>query len=72
MTNTIRIARLRLLFIAAKVVRDSNRDKVRYSIHDSRTPALIGFLEFLDTSLARARPWAENDSWPQRFAIQSV
>jgi len=47
MTNTIRIARLKLLFIAAKAVRDGNRDKVKYSIHDSRTPAVIGFLEFL-------------------------
>ena len=72
MTNTIRIARLRLLFIAAKVVRDSNRDKVRYSIHDSRTPALIGFLEFLDTSREKPRPWENNTIWPQRFAIQSL
>jgi hypothetical protein len=29
-TNTVRIARLRLLMIAAKVVTDSNKDKVRY------------------------------------------
>jgi hypothetical protein len=72
MTNTIRIARLRLLFIAAKVVKDSNRDKVRYSIHDSRTPALIGFLRFLDTSRGQPRPWENNHSWSQRFAIQSV
>jgi len=72
MTNTIRIARLKLLFIAAKVVKDSNRDKVRYSIHDSRTPALIGFLKFLDTLLARPRPWMENNIWLQQFAIQSA
>jgi hypothetical protein len=38
MTNTVRIARLKLLFIAAKVVNHGGRDKVRYSIHDSRTP----------------------------------
>ena len=36
MSNTVRIARLKLLFIAAKVVKDGNRDKVKYSIHDSR------------------------------------
>jgi len=39
MAHTIRIARLKLLFIAAKLVRDSNRDNVKYSIHDARTPA---------------------------------
>jgi len=72
MTNTIRIARLRLLFIAAKVVKDSNRDKVRYSIHDARTPALIGFLKFLDTSRGQPRPWENNNTWLQRLVIQSV
>ena len=40
MTNTVRIARLKLLFIAAKVVNHSNRDKIKYSIHDSRTPEM--------------------------------
>jgi hypothetical protein len=46
--NTIRIARLKLLMIAAKLVRDGNRDKVKYSIHDSRTPGLLRFYKFLD------------------------
>ncbi len=36
MNNTLRIARLKLLYIAAKVVIDSNVDKVKYSIHDAR------------------------------------
>ena len=36
MNNTIRIVRLKLLFIAAKVVTDSNVDKVKYSIHDAK------------------------------------
>jgi len=48
MDNTIRIARLKLLMIASKVVQVGNRDKVRYSIHDARTPVLLNFLEFLD------------------------
>jgi hypothetical protein len=48
MDNTIRIARLKLLMIASKVVRVGNQDKVRYSIHDARTPVLLNFLEFLD------------------------
>ena len=34
--NTIRIARLKLLFIAAEVVKDQNRDKVKYFIHDAQ------------------------------------
>ena len=43
MTNTIRIARLKLLFIAAKVFKDSNRDKVKYPIHDAKTPPMMKF-----------------------------
>ena len=40
MNNTIRIARLKLLFITAKVVTDSNVDKDKYSIHNARTLAM--------------------------------
>lgn len=72
MTNTIRIARLKLLFIAAKAVRDGNKDKVKYSIHDARTPAMIRFLEFLDRKRSKARPWEENSTWPLRFAAQTM
>ena len=57
-TNTLRIARLRLLMISAKVVTDSNRDKVRYSIQDSRTAGLCTFLEYLDLKRSQPRPWA--------------
>jgi len=39
-TNTIRIARLKLLFIAAKAVKGGNRDKFKYFIHDARAPAI--------------------------------
>lgn len=46
--NKIRIARLKLLMIGAKVVKSGNRDRVKYSIHDTRTPALLMFYEFLD------------------------
>lgn len=55
--NTIRIARLKLLFIAAKVVKDQNCDKVKYSIHDARTPAMIHFLNFLDQARLKPKPW---------------
>ena len=70
MTNTIRIARLRLLFIAAKVVKDSNRDKVKYSIHDARTPPMMKFLKFLDAVRSKPRPWANDITRSQHFALQ--
>jgi len=64
-SNTIRIARLKLLFIAAKVVKDQNRDKVKYSLHDVRTPIMIRFLKKLDKWRSLPRPWLQNDGWPQ-------
>jgi len=69
MTNTVRIARLKLLFIAAKVVRHSGRDKIKYSIHDSRTPEMLQLLTFLDKSRDNPRPWHIQFSWSPRFAI---
>jgi hypothetical protein len=67
--NTVRIARLKLLFIAAKVVQDGNRDKVRYSVHDARTPEMLSFLRFLDNRRGRPKPWLAPGGWPQRFAL---
>ena len=69
MNNTIRIARLKLLFIAAKVVQESNVDKVKYSIQDARTPAMMNFLKFLDKLRLKIRPWEDNSHWPQRFSL---
>ncbi|MEE8380142.1 MAG: IS1380 family transposase [Gammaproteobacteria bacterium] len=68
-SNTLRIARLKMLFIAAKVVKDSNVDKVKYSIHDARTPTMIHFLEFLDAARMKIKPWVENSLWQLRFAL---
>jgi hypothetical protein len=70
MTNTIRIARLKLLFIAAKVVKDSNRDKVKYSIHDTRTSSMMKFLKYIDTVRSKPKPWVTKNKWPQKFALQ--
>lgn len=67
--NTVRIARLKLLLIAAKVVKDGNVDKVKYSIHDARTPAMLHVLKFLDKARAKSRFWRRGSIWPQRFAI---
>ena len=71
MKNTIRIARLKLLFIAAKVVKESNRHKVKYSIQDARTPLMLNLLKFLDTKRSKPRPWEVNRAWPQRFGLQT-
>jgi len=51
--NTIRMARLKLLFVAAKVVKDA----VKYSWYDSRTPALLAFYGFMDRLRIKPRPW---------------
>ena len=69
MNNTVRIARLKLLFIAAKVVKDGNRDKVKYSIHDARTPAMFYLLQLIDKARSAPRPWHHESIWPARFAI---
>jgi len=69
MTNTVRIARLKLLFIAAKVVHHSNRNKIKYSIHDSRTPEMLHLLQFLDNARSSPRPWHKESIWSPRFAI---
>jgi hypothetical protein len=69
MTNTVRIARLKLLIIAAKVVVHSNRDRIKYSIHDSRTPEMIYLLQLLDKARCSPWPWHTQSIWSPRFAI---
>jgi len=66
--NHIRIARLKLLLIAAKVVYHS-KDVVKYSTHDTRTPSLMRFLKFLDRTRSKVRPWVEGSSWSCRFSL---
>jgi len=72
MDNTIRIARLKLLFIAGKLVSHANRDRLKYSIHDSRTPGLMHFFDFLDKARSKARPWIQGALWPCRFSLARV
>jgi hypothetical protein len=69
MANTVRVARLKLLFIAAQVVRDGNRAKIKYSVHDARTPEMFSFLHFLDTRRGQTKLWLAPGCWPQRFAL---
>jgi len=69
MANTIRIARLKLLFIAAKVASHSGYNKVKYSIHDARTPEVLHFLEYLDSARSAPRPWHGEPGWQPKFVI---
>jgi len=69
--NTIRIARLKLLLVAAKLVFHNNRDQVKYPIHDTRIPATMRFLKLLDTARARPRPWIAEAPWPCRFSLDN-
>jgi len=61
--NTIRVARLKLLFIAAKITGHSNQDEVKYSQHDSRVSGFIRFMEYLDRRRKEVRPWLDQPKW---------
>lgn len=67
--NTIRIARLKLLLIAAKLTFHNNREQVKFSVYDSRTPSMQRFLKFLDNARTKARPWLQHSLWPCRFSV---
>jgi hypothetical protein len=62
--HTIRIGRLKLLFIAAKVATHSGATEVKYSRHDSRVAGLFKFMEYLDQRRQRVRPWLSGKLWP--------
>ncbi len=64
--NTIRIARLKLLYIAAKITDHSNRNEVRYSEHDSRVSGLFRFMSYLDRLREQVRPWFDKPGWQCR------
>ena len=46
--HMIRIARLKMLFVAAKIRFHGNRDEVLYSMHEQCAAGLTYFLEYLD------------------------
>ena len=46
--HTLRIARLKLLYVAAKICFHDNRDAVLYSMHEQRAAGLTDFLGYLD------------------------
>lgn len=70
--NQIRIARLKLLMIAAKVVYHSGKDKVKYSIHDIRTSELMKFYKYLDEARSKVRPWVQGGLWNCRFSLKNA
>ena len=53
--QTLRTARLRLLYVAAKIRSHANRDEVLYSMHDPRSAGLRDFLVYLDRRRAERR-----------------
>ena len=61
--NTIRIARLKLLFISSKITDHSNVTKVKYSRHDSRVSGFFRFLKYLDKRRRQLRPWFDSNRW---------
>jgi hypothetical protein len=67
--QTIRIARLKLLLIAAKLVFHNNHEQVKFSVHDTRVPAMQRFLRFLDAQRARPRPWIQGVLFPSRLSL---
>jgi hypothetical protein len=46
--HTLRIARLKLLYVAAKICFHDNRHAVLYSVHEQRAAGLRDFLEYVD------------------------
>ena len=55
--QTVRLTRLKMLFVAAKISHHSNRDKVYYSIHESRSSGIIDLLDYLDRRRVEKIPW---------------
>jgi len=53
--HTIRIARLKMLYVAAKISFHANRDTVLYSVHEDRAAGLTDFLRYLDRRRKEAR-----------------
>jgi hypothetical protein len=56
--HTLRIARLKMLYVAAKIQYHGRQDVVKYSLHDERTQGMLGFLKYLDKKRLERRPAA--------------
>ena len=49
--------RLKMLFLAAKIVTHGGQEKIRYSVHDARSAELIDFMKYLDKQKIRFREY---------------
>ena len=66
MDNTIRIARLKLLFLSAKILVHSGASTVKYSQHDGRAAGFFRFLAYLAKLRHQVGPWLDGSRWPCR------
>ena len=57
--QTIRMARLKMLYVAAKVTFHANRNRVYYSIHENRATGITDFLDYLDLRRSEKTPWRQ-------------
>jgi hypothetical protein len=57
--HTIRIARLKMLFLPAKITTHSGKTEVQYSSHDARAAELLDFLAYLDKRRKENRSWED-------------
>ena len=51
--SSLRIARLKMLYVSAKIVMHENVTTIKYSMFDPRSYSLIDFLDFLDARLSK-------------------
>jgi len=52
-----RIARLKLLFISARITQSHRQTVVKYSVHDARAAGLLDFMEYLDKRRREEPKW---------------
>jgi hypothetical protein len=55
--HTIRLARLKLLFVAAKIVTHERQTTVKYSAHDARAAGLLDFMAYMDKRRKEPKVW---------------
>lgn len=67
--NTIRVARLKMLYVAAKITSHSNRNRVYYSVHESRASGITDFLDYLDRRRGEAMKWHDPPRRSRRRAV---
>lgn len=61
--HTVHVARLKLLFLASKIVRHSDKVKVKYSAYLNVRPQLEKLFKTLDDLLHQAGRWDEPIAW---------